>query len=301
VRCVEVYADALHGPAGATSSGVYQYFERGGQLIQTRDESFLLLPGCRAGRCPGEILEVTGTAPTWSYDQIDAALLEWLQGTYPDVVAGIDDPRRLGYLASNSDDVAAVLPYVEEFVSENADLLTAASAGADIAAMSTLEAVEGMYAAMNSYDPVAYEAFFGEPPDDIMEWFWAQGRKYARTCAETGNPDEVRCEGENTDEFYTKAGAVFEVHELWTKVGDELIWSLEWANSSGSWAYHDFEQDLGIWMREAYPDDAAIAFPSDDLVHNGEAAAIAVAHLDEFLEASDEYPRDPDGRDDWHG
>jgi hypothetical protein len=54
-------------------------------------------------------------------------------------------------------------------------------------------------------------------------------------------------------------------------------------------------------MREAYPEDAAIAFPTVDLVHNGEAAAIAVAHLDEFLEASDKYPRDPDGINDWRG
>lgn len=188
---------------------------------------------------------------------------------------------------------------MEEFAAQSTDLLVA-PAGADIAGMSTLEAVEGMYASMNSYDPAVYEDFFGEPPDDMREWFWAQGRYHERVCEETANPDEVRCEGRNTDEFFTKAGAVFEVRELWTKVGDELIWSLDWANSSG-WAYHDFEQDLAIWMREAYPEDAAIAFPTDDLVHNGEAAAIAVAHLDEFLEVSDQYPRQPEAVNDWFG
>lgn len=52
-------------------------------------------------------------------------------------------------------------------------------------------------------------------------------------------------------------------------------------------------------MRKAYPDDAA--FPTNDLIYNGEAARIAVAHLDEFLEASDDYPRSPDGQDDGKG
>lgn len=301
VRCVETYTDALHGPAGATGSAVYQYFERDGILMQVADESFWTLPGCRAGRCPGEILEVDGTAPTWTYEQIEADLLAWVQQRYPDVATSIDNARRLHYLASNSDDVASVLPYVEEFVAAGAGAVTAVGAGADIAGMATLEAVEGMYAAKNSRDPAVYEAFFGEPPSDIAEWFWAQGRQHERVCEETGNPDEVRCVGQNTDDFYTRAGAVFEVHELWTKVGDELLWTLEWANSSGGWAYHDFEQDLGIWMRGVYPEDAAIAFPFDDLVHNGEAAAIAVAHLDEFLEASDEYPREPDATNSWHG
>ena len=301
VRCVETYTDALHGPVGATGRAVYQYFERNGKLMQVADESFWSLPGCRAGRCPGEILEVAGADPTWTYDQIEADLVAWLNLTYPDVASTIDDPRRLQYLAGNSADVAAVLPYVDEFASQSTHQLAAAAAGADIAGMATLEAVEGMYAAMNSHDPAVYEEFFGEPPNDVMEWFWAQGRHYERVCAPTANPDEVRCEGENTDEFYTKAGAVFEIHELWTKAGDELLWSVEWANSSGTWAYHEFEQDLGIWMREAYPADAEIAFPTADLVHNGEAAAIAVSHLDEFLEVSDKDPREPGAVNDWLG
>lgn len=75
VRCVETYADALHGPAGATGRAIYQYFERDGKLLQIDDDSFWPLPGCNAGRCPGEILEVAGADPTWSYDQIEPTCL----------------------------------------------------------------------------------------------------------------------------------------------------------------------------------------------------------------------------------
>ena len=167
--------------------------------------------------------------------------------------------------------------------------------------MTLLEEVVAGYGAYDSHDPVAYEEFFGEPPGDAIEWFWEQGRRLTVDCVETETPDQVRCEGTYTDNLYTKAGAVFEFRELWTRAGSEPLGIIEWANSSGWWAYSDFENDYALWMREAYPEDAAIAFPTVDLVHNGEAAAIAVAHLDEFLEASDKYPRDPDGRNDWRG
>ena len=70
-----LYADALHGPAGATGRAIYQYFERDGKLLQIDDDSFWPLPGCNAGRCPGEILEVAGADPTWSYDQIEPTCL----------------------------------------------------------------------------------------------------------------------------------------------------------------------------------------------------------------------------------
>ena len=301
MRCVETYTDVLHGPAGATGEAIYQYTERSGQLIQTIDSAMVLPPGCRSGRCPGEIVDVPGREPLWSYELIEAELLAWLEQNYPDVVADIDDSRRLHYLASNSDAVAAILPYVDEFVANSPDWGAQLAAEEDHSAMTLLEEVVAGYEAFSSHDPVVYEGFYGEAPGDVIEWFWAQGRRVTVSCAETDTPDEVRCDGFITDDFYTKAGAVFEFRELWTRAGDRPLSRTEWSNSSGWWAYSDFEEDYALWMREVYPEDAAIAFPTVDLVHNGEAATIAVAHLDEFLEASDTYPRDPDGRDDWRG
>jgi hypothetical protein len=301
MRCVETYTDILHGPAGATGTAIYQYTERNGQLIQTLDSAMFLPPGCQAGRCPGEIVNVPGREPVWDYELIEEELFVWLEQNYPDAVAEIEDSRRLHYLASNAEAVAAVLPYVEEFVANSPDWGAQVAAADDGPAMTLLEEVVALYEAYDSHDPAVYEEFFGEPPGDVVEWFWGQGRRVTVDCAETETPDEVRCEGFMTDDFYTKAGAVFEFRELWTRAGTEPLGTIEWSNSSGWWAYSDFENDYALWMREAYPEDAAIAFPTVDLVHNGEAAAIAVAHLDEFLEASDEYPRDPDGRDDWRG
>ncbi len=301
VRCVETYTDALHGPAGETGSAVYQYTERNGKLIQSLDSSMFMLPGCQAGRCPGDIVNVPGHEPVWSYELIEEQLLAWLEQTYPDAVVDIEDSRRLHYLASNTDSVMAVLPYVDEFVAQSPDWGSQVAAADEGSSLTLLEEVEAGYKAYDSHDPAVYEEFFGEPPGDVVEWFWAQGRHVTVDCVETGTPDEVRCEGAFTDDFYTKAGAVFEFRELWTRAGNDALSMIEWANSSGWWAYDDFEKDLAHWMKEAYPEDAAIAFPTVDLVHNGEAAAIAVAHLDEFLEASDKYPRDPEGRDDWRG
>jgi hypothetical protein len=301
MRCVETYSDDLHGPAGATGKAIYQYTELKGKLFQALDSSMFMPPGCRAGRCPGEIVNVPGREPVWEYELIEEELFAWLEQNYPDAVADIEDSKRLHYLASNSEVVAAVLPYVDEFVANSPDWGTQVVAADDGPAMTLLEEVEAGYEAYDSHDPVVFEEFFGEPPGDVVEWFWAQGRHITVDCVETGSPDEVRCEGFYTDDFYTKAGAVFEFRELWTRAGDEPLGIVEWSNSSGWWAYSDFEKDYALWMRQAYPEDAAIAFPTVDLVHNGEAAAIAVAHLDEFLEASDEYPRDPEGRDDWRG
>jgi hypothetical protein len=301
LRCIETYTDALHGPAGATGEAIYQYTERNGQLLQLIDNAMFRPPGCRAGRCPGEIVSVPGREPLWDYELIEEQLFAWLEQNYPDAVADIEDSRRLHYLASNADAVAAVLPYVDEFIANSPDWGTHVAAAEEQTSMTLLEQVVALYEAYDSHDPVVYEEFFGEPPGDVVEWFWGQGRRVTVDCAETETPDEVRCEGALTDDFYTKAGAVFEFREVWTRVGNEPLGMVEWSNSSGWWAYSDFEADYARWMREAYPEDAAIAFPSVDLVHNGEAAAIAVSHLDEFLEASDTYPRDPDGRDDWRG
>jgi hypothetical protein len=301
LRCVETYTDSLHGPAGVTGRAVYQYTERNGQLIQSLDSQMWMPPGCQAGRCPGEIVNVPGKDPLWDYELIEEELFAWLEQSYPEAVADIEDSQRLHYLAGNSEDVAAVLPYVDEFVANSPDWGVQVAAADDGPAMSLLEEVVAGYEAYDSHDPVVYEEFFGEPPGDVVEWFWAQGRRVNVDCVETETPDQVRCEGFYTDDFYTKAGAVFEFRELWTRAGDEPLGLIEWSNSSGWWAYSDFEMDYALWMREAYPEEAAIAFPSVDLVHNGEAAAIAVSHLDEFLEASDEYPRDPDGKDDWTG
>ena len=301
MRCSERYTDALHGPAGISGQATYQYFERNGQLLQLKDASFRQPPGCKAGRCPGEIQAVAGAAPTWNYEQFEADLFAWLSETHPDVASVVEESVRLHYMARKSEAVQAAIPFVEEFVAQSEDWGSHLAAGPDFTDMTTLEATVGIYEALWGHDPVAYEEFFGEPPGDVMEWFWAQGRKADVTCVETDDPDKVRCEGSFSDDFYTVAGAVFEFRELWERAGDDLLSTVEWSNSSGYWAYNDFERDLAAWMRDTYPDDAAIAFPTDDLVHNGEAAAIAVGHLAEFLEASDKYPRSPDGKDDWRG
>lgn len=301
MRCVETYTDALHGPAGITGGATYQYFERNGKLIQLKDASFLLPPGCRGGRCPGAIASVGGAAPTWTYEQLESDLFAWLSEAYPDVANAVEEPVRLHYMARKADAVKAAIPFVGEFVAQSEDWGSHLAAGPDFTNMTTMEAAVGIYEALWGHDPVAYEDFFGDPPGDVMEWFWAQGRKVDVTCVETDDPDKVRCEGSFSDDFYTLAGAVFEFRELWERAGNDLLPTMEWSNSSGYWAYNDFERDLATWMRDTYPDDAAIAFPTDDLVHNGEAAAIAVGHLAEFLEASDKYPRSPDGKNDWRG
>jgi hypothetical protein len=45
------------------------------------------------------------------------------------------------------------------------------------------------------------------------------------------------------------------------------------------------------WMRETYPDVLDQVFAGSEIIHNGEAAVIAMDYIDEFIEQSPEYPR----------
>ncbi len=299
LKCIETYRDDLHGAAGEWSEAHYLYFEHDGLLKQLRDPDSFVFPGCKLSRCPGSHIAVDGPVPVWSYEAFELDLFAWLEQQHPDTAELVGDPGRLHYFVHDADAASVVMPFVEEFVAQSEDWGVPDAEGADLTAMTALEAVLAFYEVLNSHDAAQYEAHFGYPPDDPTLWFWVQGRRWDADCTETENEDEVRCELEVTDDFYTKAGAIFEYRELWTKSEGNLFWTTEWANSSDHWVYHDFEEDFGAWMREAYPDDAAIAFPTNDLVHNAEAALIAVAHLDEFLEWSDKYPRDPDPRNRW--
>lgn len=298
MTCLEVYTDDLHRASGTNANTQMQYFERNGLLFQAHDASHILVPGCQQNRCPGTIIESTGEGPLWSYEAFESDFYVWLESTHPDVAATIGEPAAIGYFRGDADATALVLPYVEDYVP--ADPVDAAGGGADLAALGTLGAVEGMYDALNSHDADTYEAFFGVPLEDHMAWFWEQGRMWNHDCVETGD-GTVTCDIEVADDFYTRAGAVFRHTEVWRLVDGRLFDTVLHAESSGHWAYSDFEADFADWMATAYPDEAAIAFVNYDFVHNGEAAAIARARLGEFLSDSEEYPRDADPTNDYRG
>lgn len=81
-----------------------------------------------------------------------------------------------------------------------------------------------------------------------------------------------------------------------------LLSALGEANSSGYWAYDAFEADYWAWMLQAYPEDADLAYGGgENLIRTPEAAAIAMEHLDEFLEQSEKYPRSADPNNTWWG
>jgi hypothetical protein len=298
VTCFEEYTDPLHAASGTRAVTRMQYFERNGLLFQAHDANHLIMPGCQQNRCPGTMTDASGAVPVWSYEAFEADFYAWLETSHPEVATMIGDASAIAYYRGDHEATLAVLPYVEAYA--RTDPAEVTGEGADLSAMSTLEAVEALYAALNSRDAGAFEAFFGTPPDDAMEWFWAQGRIWNHECVDDG-AGTVTCEIDIEDDFYTRAGAVFRHTEEWTLVDGTLFDTVLRAESSGHWAYHDFEADFASWMAANHPDEAAIAFIGSDFVHTDEAATIAMARLDAFLVASDEYPRDADPRDDYSG
>lgn len=298
MTCVENYTDPLHAASGAHATTRMQYFERNGLLFQAHDANHTIMPGCQQNRCPGTIVDASGSIPVWSYGDHEAGFYAWLESAHPDVAATIGDAAAIGYYRGDREATLAALPYAEAYgATEPAE---ATGQGPDFSGMSTLEAVEAVYAALNSRDADTFEAFFGTPPDDPTQWFWEQGRIWNHECTEDGS-GTVTCEIEVEDDFYTRAGAVFRHTEEWTLTDGVLFDTVLEAESSGYWAYHDFEAAFAAWMRDTHPDEAAIAFVGGDFVHTGEAARIAVARLDAFLADSDEYPRTADPTDDYMG
>jgi hypothetical protein len=114
--------------------------------------------------------------------------------------------------------------------------------------------------------------------------------RFESDCDTTDNPAIVQCTSRKVDAFYSKAGAVFEQTQLWTASGNELI-LLHSAGLRSEWAFWEFRIDMRTWMQEAYPDDVDQLFTGSWVIHNGESAAIAMEHIDEFLGQSTEYPR----------
>jgi hypothetical protein len=285
--CVETYTDALHGPAGLSIESQFLYFESNGRLQQLGDPAWpnANAPGCFENRCPAQ-----------TYGEYEAALWAWLEEAHPDVAAVVGDGRNLGPLAADTAAIAAVIPYVEEFLAQSPRWGDGMSPGADLSAMTPPEAVAALYDALNSGDPEAYREFFGRDPDDVMLFFWGVGTQWVTTCEPAADPDQVRCRQEMIDEFYTRAGAVFVSTELWSLRDGELS-SITEAEASSAWAYDAFEDAFGQWLQRAYPEEWRIAvhtpYGEMDVVLNAEAAAIVVARVDEFLDQSEEYPRDP--------
>ncbi|MDJ0954711.1 MAG: hypothetical protein QNJ81_13620 [Acidimicrobiia bacterium] len=302
LRCIETYSDNLHGPAGETAEAWLLYFADNGLLRQLKDPDWFVWTGCRGSRCPGTMAEVEGSDVEWSYSSFEADLFSWLELNYPQVAAAVGDPGQLHYFAHDEEAAARVMPFVVQFVASSAEWGPAGNLGADLSELTVLEAVAAGYAAFNSHDPELFADFFGEPPNDATLWFWELGRTSNMSCEPTSNPNEVLCTGELLDNFYVRAGAIFEFSETWTMTDDfRLISALVEANSSGYWAYDEFEAHYWAWMLEAYPEDAALAYAGENLIRTPEAAAIAMRHLDEFLDQSDIYPRSADPRDSWFG
>jgi hypothetical protein len=282
IICSESYTDPLHGAAGLSLETSFAYFERNGQLIQTPDPgSVNSFPGCLSNRCPQ------------AYDDFTRDLFEWLQAVRPGIADRIGAAERLGYFAADAEAVAAALPFALEFVAQSPDWGSAARPA--IAGMAPLEAVEANYAALNSREPSAFAAFFGEPASDAMLWQWEMGTEWRTQCAAVaGSNDLVRCEEEVVDDFYTKAGAEFHYGALWSVADDRMLRTREWEQSSADWAYVDFEVDFGAWLRNVYPGEYQTAIAGARLARTPEAARIAVSRVDEFLDQSTEYPRSPD-------
>lgn len=282
ILCSESYTDPLHGAAGLSLETSFAYFERNGRLIQTPDPgSANSFPGCLANRCPQ------------AYDDFTTDLFAWLQAVRPGVADRIGSAERLGYFAADAEAVAAAQPFALAFVAQSPDWGSATRPA--IAGLSPLEAVEAHYAALNSRDPALFAAFYGEPVSAPMLWLWEMGTEWRAECvvvAESG--DLVRCEEQSVDDFYTKAGAEFHYGTLWSVADDQMLQTREWEQTSGHWAYQDFEIDFGNWMRGAYPGEHQTAFAGARIARTPEAARIAVNRIDEFLDQSIDYPRSPD-------
>ena len=302
LRCIETYWDNLHGPAGEIAEARLLYFADDGRLRQLKDPDFFVFTGCRGSRCPGAYADVERSNVVWSYESFEADLFSWLELNYPQVAAAVGDAGQLHYFAHDEEAVARVLPFVVQFVASSAEWGPDESQGADLSQLTVREAVAANYAALNSHDPEVFADFFGVPPSDAMLWQWELGRTWNMLCESTSNPNEVLCTGELLDDFYVRAGAIFEFSETWTMTdGFRLLSALGEANSSGYWAYDDFEAHYWAWMLQAHPESAALAYAGENMVRTAEAAAIAMRHLDEFLAESERYPRSADPNSSWFG
>jgi hypothetical protein len=282
IICTEVYSDPFHGGAGLSMRASYLYVERNGVLLQNTDPgSTNTFPGCLSNRCPQ------------SYDEFAADLFTWLRSARPSVADRIGDAGRLNYFAADWEAIAAALPFVAEFVAQSPDWGQASSPAID--GMEPLEAIEALYATLNSRDTAVYQSFFGEPPGEGQLFLWELGTIAEVQCEPVlGDETLVRCEEERSDGFYSKAGAVFRYRVLWNVVEGQMFSTNEWEMTSGWWAWRDFEADFGNWMKNVYPDDHRTAYAGSDLARTSEAAAIAVSRIDEFIDQSDDYPRSPD-------
>jgi hypothetical protein len=279
IACVETFSDPFHGPAGLTSWRRFVYFERNGKLQQIGDATASCLGDWR--RCDSGAL-----------GEYESALFSWLEEAHPDVAASVGGSERLGYAAADVAAVAAALPYVEEFLEASSDwpLL---STGADLSGMTPLEAVEAYYEVLNRRDPGAYAAFVGREADSVLRWDWGVEAQWVTTCESTSDPSQVRCREEKIDRFHTRAGAVFLTTRLWT-LHDGRLTSIIEGEVASVWAIDALHPAFLAWLRDAYPAEWEVAAGSYGYLDmTAEAAAIAVTRIDEFLEQSVEYPRDP--------
>ncbi len=291
LTCVERYRDQLHGPAGETIRATFHYVDRDGLLSRVHDRFEFRLTDCfhLDWRCPGDAAEVVGNEVIWSYETFETDLFSWLEQSYPVVAESIGEAANLGYSTGKLEAVAAALPYVDEFVGQS-ESWPRVSGHRDLAGMSVLEAVLAEHKAFNSHDPEAFEAWYGRPPDDPVVYLWGLDTRFESDCVTTENPAIVQCTSQLVDGFYNKAGAVWEQTQLWTASGNELI-VLASDGLVSEWALWEFRLALKAWMQEAYPDVVNQVFGGSWIIHNEEAAVIAMGHIDEFLEQSTEYPR----------
>jgi hypothetical protein len=289
--CVERYSDQMHGPAGETIRATFQYIDRDGRLSRAHDRFEMRPLECihLDYRCPGDAVDIVGNDVFWSYETFEADLFSWLEQSYPEVAQSIGEPANLGYSSGKPEAVAAALPYVDEFVAQS-ETWPRVTGHRDLAGMSVLEAVLAEHEAFNSHDPEAFEAWYGRPPDDFVAWWWGLDTRFESDCDTTDNPAIVQCTSRLVDGFYGKACAVFEQTQLWTASGNELI-LLHTDGSVSDWAFWKLGQDMKPWMKEAYPEVVNQVFAGSGIIHNEEAAVIAMDYIDEFIEQSAEYPR----------
>ena len=279
--CFETYQDGFHGMAGLSLRSTFLYFERDGFLAQTHPPGAEpYLPGCLQGRCPQ------------TYDRFADDLFEWLGRSYPAVAAQVDGADDLYYSVPIESAVAAVLPYVPEFLTQSPTWRQASSVTDGMSADSV---VAEYYDAVNSRDPERLEEFMGAPTDEAMLWLWGLGTQWDATCTpDAADPSVVRCEETWRDDFYTKAGAQFTYGIYWSVVDGRVSNVNEWQLTSSYWAYADFENDFGAWLAKTHPEEHLRAFEGIRLARTPEAAAIAVVHIEDFLAQSDDYPRSAD-------
>ncbi len=289
LTCVERYRDQLHGPAGETIRVTFHYIDRDGLLSRLHDRYEFRLYECVDFRCPGDAVDFVEDDVIWSYSAFEADLFSWLEQSYPEVAQSIGEPADLSYSSGKPEAVAAALPHVDEFVAES-ETWPRVTGHRDLSGMSVREAILAEHEAFNSHDPDVFEAWYGRPPDDFVDFWWGLDTRFESECDTTDNPAIVQCTSRKVDGFYNKAGAVFEQTQLWTASGNELI-LLYSAGLRSEWAFWEFRNDMRAWMQQAYPDDVGQMFTGSWVIHDAGAAVTAMDHIDEFLQQSTVYPR----------